>query len=65
MAVQIYATDKQIEAVAYQLSERFFKLVGNSRSSEDVDDLADEISQAIHKFLSEDNRRAVPPVPLR
>lgn len=44
---------KQIEAVAYELAERFYKRVGYTHSMQDIDDLSDEFSVAIHKFISE------------
>lgn len=46
-------SDKQIEAAAYQLAERLFKLIGYSKTTQDIDDLADELSVAIHKFFEE------------
>jgi hypothetical protein len=49
----IYATQKQIEAIAYELAERFMKRVAGDHSMHDLDDLAAAITDAIVVWMNE------------
>jgi hypothetical protein len=54
----VYATDKQIEAVAYELAERFFKRIGGGNSLHDVDVLAAVLATVINDWLKGKGRVA-------
>ena len=55
MPQTVYATQKQIEAIAYELMERFFKRIGGGQSMQDMDDLAAAITAAIVDWVNEKN----------
>jgi hypothetical protein len=52
MPSSVFATDKQIDAIAYELAERFFKRVGGGGSLQDADDLAGVIAAAIRDWMA-------------
>jgi hypothetical protein len=54
----VYATQKQIEAIAYELAERFMKRVGGDHSMQDMDDLADAITDAIVTWVNGKNAKS-------
>lgn len=51
MPTSAFATDKQIDAIAYELSERFFKRIGGGGSLQDADDLAAALAAAIREWM--------------
>jgi hypothetical protein len=57
MVATVYATQKQIEAIAYELAERFMKRIGGDYSMQDMDDLAEAISGAIVTWVNEKNAK--------
>lgn len=52
MPSSFYTTDKQVDAIAYELMERFFKRVGGGQSMQDMDDLADVLGVAIKAWIA-------------
>jgi hypothetical protein len=52
MPSAFYATEKQIDAIAYELMERFFKRVGGGQSMQDMDDLAEAIAVTIKAWVA-------------
>jgi hypothetical protein len=52
MPSSFYTTDKQVDAIAYELMERFFKRVGGGQSMQDMDDLADVLAVAIKAWIA-------------
>jgi hypothetical protein len=58
MVATVYATQKQIEAIAYELAERFMKRVGGDHSMQDMDDLAAAITDAIVTWVNEKNAKS-------
>ena len=55
MPSSFYTTDKQVDAIAYELMERFFKRIGGGKSMQDMDDLAEAITAAIVDWVNEKN----------
>lgn len=55
MVATVYATQKQIEAIAYELAERFMKRVQGDHSMQDLDDLAAALTDAIVTWVNEKN----------
>ena len=55
MALPYLPSEKQIEAIAYELAERFFKRLGGGNSYQDVDQLAADLADAIRVFLGQPN----------
>ena len=49
-----YPTEKRIDAVAYELAERFFERTGAVTTAVKVDSLAEAISAAIKAWVSRD-----------
>lgn len=47
----LIVSEKQVEAIAYELSERFFKRVGGGNSLAEVDDLAAFLAAEIVAWL--------------
>lgn len=56
MPSSFYTTDKQVDAIAYELMERFFKRVGGGQSMQDMDDLADVLAVAIKTWIAKTPR---------
>lgn len=52
MPSSFYVTDKQVDAIAYELMERFFKRVGGGQSMQDMDDLAEALAVAIKAWIA-------------
>lgn len=52
MPSSFYTTDKQVDAIAYELMERFFKRVGGGQSLQDMEDLADVLAVAIKAWIA-------------
>lgn len=57
MTFPIHATEKQVEAIAYELAERFIQRTGNGKQAEQVDSLAAAIGDAIVLWMNEINAR--------
>ena len=53
--VVIQLSDRQIDAVSYELAEAFFKRIGYSKTPNLVDSVAATLSDAIHKWLKENS----------
>jgi hypothetical protein len=53
MAATLIVSDKKVEAIAFELAERFYKRAGYAFTAQDMDDLAEALAGAIHKWLAE------------